>query len=98
MSRRRMTATPAENGARRLFREHGYRVEAVPFIRAHGDEFMAVLCWPSTDVGDVIELLTRPEQKYLDVQRIHVGRPYAGQLPECRVYLKWALPEPGTPR
>lgn len=91
MRTRRHTATPAENGTRRLFREHGFQVEAVPFIRAHDEEFMAIVCWPSTDVGEVVELLTRPEQKALTVQRIHIGRPYAGQPPVCRVYLKWTI-------
>jgi hypothetical protein len=91
MGTRRQTATAAENGCRRHFREAGFRVEAVPFIRARDEEFMAVLCFPATDVATTVQILTHPDQKVLEITRIHIGRvTYPGQSPECRVYVRWA--------
>jgi hypothetical protein len=74
-----------------MFRELGLRVEAVPFIRARDEEFMAILCWPATDVAQTVLLLTGQANQVLEVTRIHIGRvTYPGQPPEARVYVRWA--------
>jgi hypothetical protein len=74
-----------------MFRERGFDVEAVPFMRARDREFMAVKCWPAQDVAEVVEMLADPRNRVLEVQRIHIGREtYPGQPPMARVYVRWA--------
>lgn len=85
--------------ARAMFREHGFDVEAVSWIRAHEEEFMAIRCWPETEVARVVEFLTQPGNNAVHITRIHMGR----QLPTAngpdryhpRVYVAWDHnPEP----
>lgn len=89
---RRQTATPAENGARQMFRALGYQVEAISWVRSKDGEFMAVKCWPATDTADLVELLLSPRNHYLQITRIHLGRDNGlnnGNV-TARVYLRWA--------
>jgi len=93
----RKPRTP-EQAARRLFRQQDFHVEAVPWIRARNDAFMAIVCRPATDTAGVVELLTRPENTTLAITHIHIGRPhpaYPDGPPSAhtvRVYIAWDKP------
>jgi hypothetical protein len=84
--------------ARKLFREYGFDVESVSFIRGHFEEFMAIKCWPSTDVAEVVEFFTRPSKHDpVIITRVHIGRetyPGSGKY-HPRVYVAWnEVPKP----
>jgi hypothetical protein len=85
MSRR--AQSEREAGVRKLFRQFGFRVESVPWIRAHNGEFMAIVIFPQTEVGQYIEFLSRPEQWPLEVEKVRTGTSAA------RIFLRWSTKE-----
>ena len=81
--RHRIARVPREEAVRRLFRQTGFRVESVSFIRARDEEFMAIHCYPQQDVAEVVQLLTDPRSADLEITRIHSGTSAA------RVYVRF---------
>ena len=63
-----------EAQARALFRQYGFRVESVPFIRRQNDAFMCLKFFPGDEAWMAVELLTRKGQDTLEITRIHAGR------------------------
>jgi hypothetical protein len=58
-----------------MFREAGFDVESVPWIRGrHEGEFMAIKCWPSREVADVVEFFMKAPDSSVYISRVHVGR------------------------
>jgi len=93
---RRRTVNNAEAGARRIFREYGFNVESVPFIRAqHEGEFMNVVVWPAKETAKVVEFFTRPENTTMEMTRIHVGHPGPDGNIAVRIYFRFDLPRTG---
>lgn len=96
--RHRSRTDPREARARKLFREAGFDVESVSMIRGqHPGEFMAIKCWPSTDVATVVEWFLSPLNCTVHITRVHVGRetyPGSGKY-HPRVFVAWDnIPEP----
>jgi hypothetical protein len=93
------TRQPAnrESKARALFRQAGFRVESVSFIRGANDEFMSIVCFPGTDAWTAVRLLTDPGNDTLEITRIHTGRDNGmnrGNV-EVRVYVRFiSQPQP----
>jgi hypothetical protein len=94
---RPQTATDAEKAFRRLMRNYGFRVEAVPFIRARYDhtdqpEHTAVICYPPDVVAAVVKLFTNPHNYHIQITRIHIPSENQYGQPAIRVYLRWSTP------